>query len=190
MSATVKLRPISVRDYLASEEVSEVKHEFVDGYVLAMVGASQRHNLIAGSLFSLLRAHLRGTPCRVFMSDLKVRVKDNFYYPDLVVSCEITDTAELIVPNPRLILEILSPSTEARDRFEKRLAYQCLASLHEYVLVAQDRPHIDVFRRQPDGWEVETYGPHETVSFNTVKFTVAMDLIYEDIRDFTESSGE
>jgi Uma2 family endonuclease len=70
MAATVKLKPISVQDYLACEEISEVKHEFVDGYVLAMVGASQRHNLIAGSLFSLLRTHLRGTPCRVFMSDL------------------------------------------------------------------------------------------------------------------------
>jgi Uma2 family endonuclease len=108
----------------------------------------------------------------------------------LVISCEITDTAEVIVPNPKLIIEILSPRTEARDRFEKRLAYQCLVRLHEYILVAQDRPHVEVFRRQPDGWEVETYGPHETVSFNTVNSSVAMDLIYEDIRDYTESSGE
>lgn len=181
MSATAKLKPLSVEEYLAAEETSDVRHELVDGYLFAMVGTSQRHNLIALSLGSLIRAHLRGTPCRVFMSDLKVRVGNNFYYPDLVVSCQVTDTASIVAADPKLIVEVLSPSTESRDRFEKRLAYQRLDSLQEYVLVAQEQLQVEVFRRCSDGWEVETYGAGETVWFESLDLAVALGAIYEDV---------
>ncbi|MEE4378796.1 MAG: Uma2 family endonuclease [Candidatus Competibacteraceae bacterium] len=180
MSAIHKLAPITVETYLALEENSSVRHELVDGYLVAMVGTTQRHNLIAGNWFALLRAQLRGTPCRVFMSDLKVQVGNNFYYPDLVVSCRTDDLAAKIVADPKLIIEVLSTSTEARDRHEKRIAYQRLDSVQEYLLVTQDRQQVEVFRRRSDGWEVETYGTGETVRLEALNLAMTMAAIYED----------
>ena len=184
MSATVKLKPLGIDEYLAAEETSEVRHELVDGYLFAMVGISQRHNSIAGSVYSLLRAHLRDTPCRVFMSDLKVRIGNDFYYPDLVVSCQVTDPASVVAADPKLIVEVSSPCTESRDRFEKRLTYQRLESLLEYVLIAQERPQVEVFRRRSDGWEVETYATGETAWFESLDLSVALRIIYEDVGQF------
>lgn len=181
MSAIEKLRPISTADYLAAEEHSDIRHELVDGYRFAMVGATQRHNLIAGNLLAQLRDHLRGTACRVFIADLKVQVDQNFYYPDLIVSCAPGALLANIVTNPKIIVEILSTSTAGRDRLEKRIAYQRLESLQEYVLVTQNKVEVQVYRRQPDSWEVETYGPGEVVRLASVEFEVEIALIYEDI---------
>ncbi len=179
MSAIRKLSPLSVADYLTLEETSEIRHELVDGYLVAMVGTTQRHNLIAGNLFGALRLHLRGSPCRVFVSDLKVRVGDNFYYPDLVVSCQPGELSDRIVSEPVLVVEVLSETTEARDRHEKRIAYQRLISLKEYLLVAQSEPRVEVFRRLSDGWEVETYGAGEQVRLVSLALELALAEIYE-----------
>ena len=113
------------------------------------------------------------------MADLKVQVQQNFYYPDLVVSGQPGPVLENVVANPVLIVEVLSTSTADRDRLEKRIACQRLPSLQEYVLVAQDKVEVQVYRPQPDGWEVETYGCGEVVRFTALTFEVMMDLIYE-----------
>jgi Uma2 family endonuclease len=115
-----------------------MKHEYVAGKIIAMVGAGRAHNLIAGNFYRALRDHLRGTACQAFMSDMKVRIGEVFYYPDVMVDCEspVQSRDAYLSENPVLIIEVLSPSTEIRDTLEKRFTYQLLASLKEYLLVA------------------------------------------------------
>jgi Uma2 family endonuclease len=151
------------------------------------VGASGLHNLLALSFATGLRQHLRGSTCRVFMSDMKVRVRDAFYYPDLVVVCGPIDAGAYYQTAPTLIVEILSESTEARDRLEKRLAYQSLESLEEYVLVAQDRMRIEVYRRVEDGWQIETYSHGDRVRFTSVGYEAAIEQLYEDVMNYPGS---
>jgi Uma2 family endonuclease len=123
ISTVRKLGHISIDDYLAGELASEVRHEYVDGEVYARVGASKRHNRIVLALASVLRSHLAGGPCATFVADIKVKVGRSFYYPDIVVSCHGDEGDQHYETEPLLIVEVLSESTEARDRFEKRMAY-------------------------------------------------------------------
>jgi Uma2 family endonuclease len=188
MAVIEKIKRISVEEYLEGEKTSDVRHEYVDGAVYAMVGASALHNLIAGSLFTAFRDHLRKSPCRVFMSDMKVRVDDVFYYPDLLVTCGAIDPGAYYQTAPVLIVEVLSESTEARDRLEKRLAYQRIESLEEYALVAQDKMMIEIFRRNPDGWELETYSYGDRVRFVSIGLEIPIERLYEDATGFTGNS--
>lgn len=180
MSVKTKLRPISVEEYLAGELVSEVKHELVGGQAYAMVGVSRRHSLIAGALYAALHNRLRGGPCQAHISDFKVRIDDIFYYPDVLVSCgagghDYYETA------PVLIVEVLSPSTENRDRMEKRFTYQRLDSLKEYVLIAQDNMLAEVHRRIEGGWEIECFDEHDDLRLESVDLSVPMAEIYQDV---------
>lgn len=186
MPAVQQLRPVSVEDYLAMEETAKVRHELVDGLLLAMVGTSQRHNLITLALGSVLRERLRGTPCRVFMESLKVQVAHNFYYPDLVISCNPGEPSHTVVTDPRVIIEVLSTSTEARDRLEKRLAYQRLSSLQEYVLVSQWQPRVEVIRRTESGWELETATAEDSLRLLSLQLEIPLEALYEDLDDFPQ----
>src|SRR5262245_33555661 len=116
-----------------------------------MAGASEEQNFIATNLLAALHAHLRGQPCRVFMADMKVRLfissDDVFYYPDLMVACDARDTDRYFKRYPRVLIEVLSPETERTDRREKFLSYTGIETLEEYVLVAQDRQQVTLFRR-------------------------------------------
>ena len=187
MALTEKLRPITVAEYLDGEKRSDVRHEYVAGAVYAMAGASGLHNLIALTLATGLRNHLRGTPCHVFMSDMKVRVDDVFYYPDLVVVCGEINPGAYYQTAPTLIVEILSESTEARDRLEKRLAYQRIESLQEYVLVAQDKMRVEVYRRIEDGWQLETYSYGDRVRLASINYEAPIEQFYEDVLGYTGS---
>jgi Uma2 family endonuclease len=140
-------------EYLAMEGDSETRHELVDGYLYAMTGASDRHDEIAGNLYAALHAHLRGTACRVHGSNLKVRVRDDFYYPDAFVRCAGERGDPYFKTDPVLIAEVLSPRTQRYDRGDKRLAYQSLPTLTEYLLISQDVPRVEVLRRGGDDWE-------------------------------------
>lgn len=186
MSVVKKLEKISIDDYLNSEELGDVRHEFVDGVIYAMVGASVRHNLITGALFSALRTHLRGSPCYVFQSDMKVRVEHAFYYPDLMVTCSGIDPAARYVSDAVLIIEVLSPATEGKDRLEKLVAYRHLASIKEYVLVSQDKMQLEIFRREEDGWQVETCGHGDNVNLKSVNLTLPITVIYEDVMGISD----
>ena len=178
--------PISAEEYLHLEARSPMRHEYVSGEIFAMTGGTLRHNLIAGSLFAALREHLRNTPCRAFINDVRVRAaKTNaYYYPDLLVSCgRDTHTMDLEsgeVDDAVLIIEVLSQSTEATDRREKLLAYRTLTSLSEYALISQDQARVEIHRRRGDiGWEKIEYSGAETVEFASVKLTIGMHDIYE-----------
>ncbi|MGC1953289.1 MAG: Uma2 family endonuclease [Gammaproteobacteria bacterium] len=117
---------IGVEEYLAGEKDSEVRHEYVAGHVYAMVGASVYHNRIALALASELRSRLKGRPCDVFLSDMKLRAADAFYYPDVMVCCDTADNDPYTKTRPIFIAEVLSPASRTIDEREKRVAYQCL----------------------------------------------------------------
>jgi Uma2 family endonuclease len=154
MSVPKKLQRLSVAEYLEAEKDSLVRHEFIDGQIYAMAGASDRHNRIAGNFYNRLDDHLGDGPCEPFISDMKVWVSETvYYYPDVVVACDGPGADEYYRKQPRLIIEVSSPGTERIDRSEKLLAYKQVKSLKEYVIVSQDRVRIEVFRRgRGDRW--------------------------------------
>src|SRR5437899_5049816 len=126
MEATLAPEFTSVNEYLDGERIAEAKHEFVGGHVYAMAGASSEHNLIALGLASVLRSHLRGKPCQVFIADMKVRLlvseTDIFYYPDVLVTCDPRDKERYFKRFPHVLIEVLSPDTDRTDRREKFLS--------------------------------------------------------------------
>ena len=180
------LNLITVEEYLKLEQDAEIRHEYVAGQVYAMAGASEAHNLIVGNIFALLRPHLRGSSCRTFFSDMKVKIKtqqaDVFYYPDLLVACDPNDNKKYFKTSPNLIVEVLSDSTQTTDRREKRVNYQTIDSLQEYVLVSQDEIKVEIYRRDKNNnWTVETLNKDDDLQLNSVGLTLTMADIYEDV---------
>lgn len=133
--------------YLLYESEQQIRHELVDGYLYAMTGASDRHEEIALNLAATLQVHLRGTNCRTYKGDLKIRVADDFYYPDIFVRCNEQRNDPYFKTDPVLIVEVLSPSTQRYDKGDKRMAYFKLESLQEYILIAQDKMQVEIYRR-------------------------------------------
>lgn len=179
---------ISVTDYFEQEKTSPIRHEYLGGQLFAMAGASESHNRIAANLCTYLITHLRGSGCKTFISDMKVKIQvaqgtgDIFYYPDVMVTCDEQDRDKFYKTHPCLVVEVLSPSTETIDRREKRLNYQSLASLQEYVLVSQDQMQVEVYRRKPSGnWEVERLGPNDSLQLNSVGLTLTLADIYDEV---------
>lgn len=183
MALAEKLK-ISVEEYLQGELASDIKHEYVDGEVYAMSGAKRAHNIISMNLAGLFFGHLRGSPCRAFNADMKVRVQtdadDHFFYPDLHVTCAASDTHEHFNSQPKLIVEILSDTTERYDRAEKFHHYRKLASLEEYVLIAQDTQRVECYRRI-DQWDLWLYQQGDEVVFDSVDLAVDIGDIYEGV---------
>lgn len=185
MSAIAYRPLITVEDYLAGEPLSEVKHEYVAGEVFAMAGASEEHIELAGNFYIALRAHLKNGPCKAFISDMKVRLriglKDLFYYPDLLVACDPSDSDRFYKRFPKLIVEVLSPSTERTDRLEKFEHYITSASLEEYVLVYQDRMQVTIFRRST-GWVGEIItDPQADICLESIGMSLPMRALYENV---------
>ncbi|AFZ26657.1 hypothetical protein Cylst_4584 [Cylindrospermum stagnale PCC 7417] len=176
---------ISPEDYLQGEETSPVKHEYRQGEVYAMAGASNTHVIIAGNLFATLRNHLRGSGCQAYISDTKAHIEsiNTYYYPDVMVSCDQRDkTFNNFLRYPCLIIEVLSPSTEGFDRGDKFADYRNLESLQEYVLVSQNRINLEIFRRNPEGqWVLYPYGKEDTIHLASVDFRCAVTDVYEDV---------
>ncbi|MBH8562772.1 Uma2 family endonuclease [Nostoc sp. CENA67] len=177
---------LTVEEYLQLEQTSEIRHEYVDGEVFAMAGASEEHNLIAGNIYALLRPHLRGTPCRAFVSDMKVQLKvqkaDIFYYPDILVTCDPNDRERYFKTRPTLIVEVLSNSTKTIDKREKRLNYQNIESLREYVLVSQEEIKVEVYRKDDQGnWSLTILGKDDDLRLDSIGLKLTMADIYEDV---------
>lgn len=174
---------LSFEDYIAVEGKSERKHEYEDGYLIAMAGATARHVTITQNLVGALRPHLRGGPCRVYSTDMKLRpIRTKGYYPDVFVTCDERDHGEELVKRyPKVVIEVLSGGTEARDRGVKWAGYRRCETLEQYLLVAQDRRSVEVFSRAGDVWEYRPYGPEESVPLTGLDLTLIMDVIYEDV---------
>ena len=185
MQAAARVETMSVEDYLASEEGSETKHEYIGGAIYAMAGTTKEHNVIAGNIYATIRNGLRGGKCRVFIADVKVRLKileeDIFYYPDVVVGCDPRDTHTLYLRFPKLLVEIASESTDRLDRREKKLAYQTIETLEEYLIVAQDRHEVTVYRRGND-WQPELFSRlNDTVTLKAIELALPLSSIYEGL---------
>jgi len=186
MEAPLRSEFISADDYLEGEKVTETKHEFVAGRVYAMAGASEEHNLIVTNLVASLHAHLRGKPCRLFATDMKVRLlvstTDIFYYPDLMVTCDARDTDRYFKRFPKVLIEVLSPDTERTDRREKFLSYTQVEIMEEYVLVAQDTKEITVFRRG-NHWRAEMLTkPDQQLRLASIDFALSLGAVYEGVK--------
>jgi Uma2 family endonuclease len=175
----------SADDYLAFEETQASKHEYFQGEVFAMVGARDAHVTCSLNLASRLHLHLRGTPCRPYMADMKLRVEaaDAFFYPDVFVTCDARDQANpLYKAHPRLIVEVLSDSTARFDRGEKFGAYRRLDALREYVLIDPDTSTVEVFRRHQgsDDWSFHAYGGTDTLHLASVELDIHLDELFEN----------
>jgi Uma2 family endonuclease len=180
MSAPQTLARLSVEDYLAYERESDCRHELVDGYLCAMTGASDRHEEIAANLLAAIHRHLRSSGCRVYGANLKIRVGDDFLYPDVFVRCGQERGDPYFKTDPVLVIEVLSPNTQRYDRGDKRLAYQSLPSLQEYVLVTQDAPRIEVLARGTQGgWETRLYASLEaSLTLSSIGLSLPLSEIY------------
>ena len=179
-------RPISEDEYLASEALSQAKREFVSGKVYAMAGASANHNRIALNL----AAHCNATagPCQTFMSDMKLRLDAGqaYYYPDVMRVCDPADNDAYFKTAPCILTEVLSPGTEALDRREKLLAYQKLASLREYLLIAHDRMQVEIFHRvNLREWGLTTLGPDNTLTLRCAPIAIEVRDLYRGV-DFSQ----
>lgn len=185
MAALPKNIKLTTQEYLAGELRSDIKHEFDDGYIVAMVGASRAHNLIALTVASLIKQHLKGKPCRTYISDMKVQVqsrdKQLFYYPDVMVSCDETPPSEYYEDKPVLIIEVCSPTSETRDKLEKLAAYASIPSLVEYLTVAQDRAEVDRYTMKQGETILTRYQDGDTVVLDAIGLSVCVKDIYADV---------
>ena len=170
---------LSIADYLAGERDGAVRHEYVGGQAYAMAGASARHNRIAGNIFARLNDHLDGADCEPFISDMKIRVSpDLFYYPDVVVTCDEPGGDAYFRTEPRLIIEVLSPTTERIDRHEKLAAYRNCPSVQEYALVSQEGMMIELHRRSNDEWQTLFFTePDERCAVESIGLTMSLSDI-------------
>ncbi|MCF8209320.1 MAG: Uma2 family endonuclease [Rhodoferax sp.] len=175
----------TAEDYLRTEESNGLRHEYVDGEIYAMAGAGEAHNLIALNVAAGLRNLVRGGPCRVFIADMKLRVAEwnAFYYPDVMVVCNPADNHTHYKEQPGTVIEVMSPTTESIDRREKLLAYRTLPSLQEYVLIAQDRRHMEVYRKDANGiLQHEVLAAGQPLWLETVSVSLTQDAVYEDVK--------
>ncbi|BAT53269.1 hypothetical protein NOS3756_22280 [Nostoc sp. NIES-3756] len=177
---------LTPEEYLQLEETSPVKHEYIDGYIYAMAGASDPHVTIALNLATLLRSHVRGSGCRVYIADMKAKIDslNRYYYPDVMVTCDQRDQETSTYKKfPCLIVEVLSSSTEAFDRGDKFADYQAIDTLEEYVLINTKRQRVECFKRGDNGlWILKSYTEQDKLfRLNSIGFEGVIADLYEDV---------
>lgn len=179
---------LSIEQYLDLERKSQIRSEYLNGEMFAMSGASRNHNVIVANTLASLHAQLRGRDCEVYANDMRVRVPstDLFTYPDVVVVCgkpQFDDPELDTLLNPKLIVEVLSKSTADYDRGTKFAHYRTMASLADYVLIAQDRVHVENFARQADGrWLLsETDDPKSVLEIPSIRCRLVLAEVYERV---------
>lgn len=187
MSAVVEPRRHTAEEYLALERAAPCKSEFHDGQIFAMTGASREHNLISVNLAGELRRQLKGRPCEAYVNDLRVKVSasGDYCYPDVIVVCgspQFEDDQFDTLLNPTVLIEVLSPSTEAYDRGDKFLAYRRLDSLREYLLVSQDKAHIDHYVREGEHWVLyDAHGLEASLHLESIDCVLELREVYDRV---------
>ncbi len=175
---------MSAKDYLSWEQTQQERHEYWDGEVVAMAGGTKKHNRISGNCFKLLDAVLAARDCEVYISDVKVQVEANrkYFYPDVVVTCDARDQDAQLVQYPCLIVEVLSPSTEAVDRGAKFTDYRHFTTLREYVLIQPEQPIVEVFTQNDAGkWVLSEYGLDDMIDLESLECQVVVRDLYDRV---------
>jgi Uma2 family endonuclease len=176
---------MSASDFLAWDATQTLRHEFVAGEVFAMAGAGEAHVTVALNVAMALRQHLAGSPCRTFISDMKLHVDaaDAFFYPDVMVTCSAADAGDpLIKREPLLLVEVLSPATAAYDRGDKFAAYRTLPGLREYLLVDTDSRRCDLYRKGDDGlWVLHPFEPGQALQLETVRLELPAAQLWAEV---------
>ena len=185
---------ISEQEYLEGELLSNIKHELIDGGVYAMAGTSKTHGRILTNLSAFILPHLQNSICEGFTSNMKVKVGENFFYPDMLVVCDDNSGNEYYTDAPVIIVEVLSKSTRRMDKTLKRVAYQSLSSLQEYVLIEQDFAEVEVSRRT-NHWQSEFFYLGDDIHLAAVDLTVTVESLYarvdnEDVLAFLAAKEE
>jgi Uma2 family endonuclease len=184
---------MTAAEFLAWDETQTIKHEFIRGEVFAMTGGVDRNNTVTLNLAIALRQHLKSTPCRVYALDVKLRVEaaDCYFYPDLMVTCSPDDAADRLVKRePKLVVEVLSPSTASFDRGAKFTDYRLLPALKEYLLVDVDRQHCDLYRKGSDGlWVLHPAGPQDAVRLASVDLQIDAATLWADLEPEEDGTG-
>ena len=187
MTDAAPRRSVAVAEYLAMERSATEKHVLWDGEVFAMAGGSREHNLLVAAVLGELRVRLRGSPCQPYASDQRIRLPSlaRYVYPDASVTCRPVETDPGdgdTITNPRLVVEVLSDSTEAFDRGEKFVAYRSVPSLVDCLLVSQPAARIEHYSRQADGsWLLRTYGSGSVVPVASLGIELLVNDIYEGV---------
>ncbi|MBL8331132.1 MAG: Uma2 family endonuclease [Rubrivivax sp.] len=185
MGHAALLRPMSASEFLAWDASQTVKYEFVQGEIFAMSGAGEAHVTVALNLAMVLRQHLAGTPCRTFISDMKLRVDtaDAYFYPDVMVTCSAADAGSpLIKREASLVVEVLSPATAAYDRGDKFAAYRQLPSLREYLVVDTRSRRCDLHRLNELGqWVLYSFDAAQGVELASVALRVSADVLWAEV---------
>lgn len=178
---------VTEAEYLARERAAETRSEYVNGEIVMMTGASYVHSEVVGGLLTAIRTRLRGTPCRAVGQDLRIRVSETglYTYPDIVLFCgspKFSDGRSDTLINPTVIFEVLSPSTESWDRGGKFQHYQRIETLQEYILVTQDAPRIERFKRDGAHWRYERIdGLDAVLTLDTPPLQLPLSEIYEGV---------
>jgi Uma2 family endonuclease len=185
MADAVRRRSFTFREYLDLEDASNTKHEYANGEIYAMAGGSPEHAALAVAVAGRLLEALRGGPCRVYSSDLRVRVKATGLatYPDVTVVCgalEHDPESDSTVTNPTVVVEVISPSTAEYDRGEKLDHYQRIPSLGACLFVASDARAVTLVRREGDRWVTESFGRGTSVPLAVLSVTLSVDGVYDD----------
>jgi Uma2 family endonuclease len=196
MVAALQSPPMSPLEYLAWETTQDIKHEYENGRIIAMTGGTIPHSQISANFAALLIPHLRGKGCKVAISDAKVMTNSGkYYYPDLVITCDDRDRfARDFLQYPTIIIEVLSPTTEARDRGIKQQNYMLMETLQTYILVTSDRPRIEIYQRHSDlvnnlTWEYLSVAIEDTdfvtndplIQIPSIDLNFSLSLLYENI---------
>jgi Uma2 family endonuclease len=181
---------MTLQEYLEWEPQQDIRYEYVNGKIFAMTGGTIPHNDITLNLYIALRPHLRRKGCRVNVSDVKVQVTPNspYYYPDLVVSCDPQDLkAHKFIQYPRIIVEVLSPGTSARDRGEKLSDYLKMPTLQEYLLIDSEKISLERYSRgEGRMWLYYPYIPGDIITLSSIEFEFPIELLYENVVFATE----
>jgi Uma2 family endonuclease len=193
MVASPQLQWMSPQEYLEWEPMQQLRHEYIEGEVFAMTGGTKPHNRIAGNLYTALDSHLAQSSCEVYISDVKVQVTtaNSYCYPDVVVTYDLRDReSNSIVQHPCLIVEVLSPSTEAYDRGGKFARYRQLETLQEYVLIDSEQIGVECFRRNEQGlWVLYPYATEDTITLTSVGLSLPVTALYRQVK-FDAKEGE
>jgi len=182
--ASERTPSMSVEEYFELEENHpDTRYEYLDGYVYMMSGGSANHAAISGNIFAIVKSLLRGSSCRVYNSDMKARVSENrYFHPDVTVSCDPRDRGTTaVIRSPRLVIEVLSPSTEARDRGRKLQCYLACPTIEEYLLVDARSIRIELYRKEQKKWVYEAFEADDEVELTTLGVRFPLEDAYEDV---------